>query len=170
MRILIAVLTASTLIACGDASSPSQVTEEGPATAAPPAPATPATAATWSRLSSGEGEALRLEDNGELIALLVCRADGSGLHAGSDQLSPVMSEERFTVGAGDEAFTLVADLATPRPRGVQASGPIPADFLNRVEAGEPVTFNYGAHTLGPFPSIPAADARAFAGACRDLSD
>ena len=81
-------------------------------------------AATWSRVSSGEGEALRLQAGAELVASLVCRADGSGLHAATDRFKPVMSEERFTIGAGDEAFTLVANLAADRAQGVEASGEI----------------------------------------------
>jgi hypothetical protein len=141
MRIAIAVLAAALLVGCGDASAP----------AAPPSNITdtPASgpvqpAAAWERVSSGEGEALRLQAGAELVASLVCRTDGSGLHAATDRFKPVMSEERFTIGAGNEAFTLVANLAANRAQGVEASGEIPPGFIERVETGQPVSFNYGA--------------------------
>ena len=167
---LLTVLTAANLIAaCGESPGPNPEPAQAAAPALPPPAEPPEAVARWSRLSSGEGEALRLEDEAGLIASLVCRADGSGLHAASDRFQPVMSEERFTVGAGDEAFTLVANLDADRPRGVEASGEIPPDLLARIEAGELVAFNYGAQNLGPFPSMPADDARAFAAACRDIA-
>lgn len=169
MRIATAFLAAGLLIGCGEAPSPASPPPLTSSDAADTPTLEPVEmAAAWSRVSSGEGEALRLQAGAELVASLVCRADGSGLHAATDRFQLVMSEDRFTIGAGDEAFTLVANLAADRAQGVEASGEIPPGFIERVETGNPISFNYGAQTLGPLPAIQEADARAFAGACRDM--
>ena len=77
-----------------------------------------------------------------------------------------MSEDRFTLGVGGEAYALAADLEADREQGVEASGDIPPGLLDRLEAGGEITFNYGALNLGPFPAIPEADRAAFAAECR----
>lgn len=167
MRILTLFVAASLFAACGESPAPAPEPATNPGPAAPAEP--PAATSSWTRLSSGEGEVLRLDEGGDVIASLVCRADGSGLHAATDRFQPVMSEERFTVGAGDEAFTLVANLEADRPRGVEASGAIPPDLLARIDDGEAISFNYGAQNLGPFPSIAASDRSAFTTACREIA-
>ena len=69
---------------------------------------------SWTRLSSGEGEVLRLDEGGDVIASLVCRTDGSGLHAATDRFQPVMSEERF------------GPVGNPRYREVETLGHLPS--------------------------------------------
>ena len=162
-------LGALMLVACGDndAQTPGPPIDEAESTA--PLPDAPPVGAGWSMVASGEGVALRLEEGGDLIAAVACTRDPAGLRAESDRFERVMSEDRFTVGAGDEAYALAADLEAGRERGVEASGDIPADLLDRIEAGEEIAFNYGAQNLGPFPAVPEADRDAFLAECREIA-
>ena len=52
---------------------------------------------------------------------------------------------------------------------MEASGDIPADLLDRIEAGEEIAFNYGAQNLGPFPAVPEGDREAFVADCREIA-
>ena len=52
---------------------------------------------------------------------------------------------------------------------MEASGDIPADLLDRIEASEEIAFNYGAQNLGPFPTVPEADRDAFVAECREIA-
>ena len=94
-------LGALMLVACGDndARTPQPPIDE--AESAVPLPDAPPFGAGWSMVSSGEGVALRLEEGGDLIAAVACTRDPAGLRAESDRFERVMSEDRFTVGAGD---------------------------------------------------------------------
>ena len=167
--IIAPALGALMLVACGDndARTPQPPIDE--AESAAPLPDAPPVGAGWSMVSSGEGVALRLEEGGDLIAAVACTRDPAGLRAESDRFERVMSEDRFTVGAGDEAYALAADLEAGRERGVEASGDIPADLLDRIEASEEIAFNYGAQNLGPFPTVPEADRDAFVAECREIA-
>lgn len=162
-------LGALMLVACGDndARTPQPPIDE--AESMTPLPDAPPVGAGWSMVSSGEGVALRLEEGGELIASLGCMRDPAGLRVESDRFQPVMSEDRFTIGAGDEAYAMAANLEAERERGVEASGDIPADLLDRIEAGGEIAFNYGAQNLGPFPAVPEADRDAFLAECREIA-
>ena len=155
------------LAACGDNEPP---TSQPPATDAERPALTPEQALTnadWSLVASGEGVALRLEGEDDLIAALACMRDPAGLRAETDRFRPIMSEDRFTVGVGGEAYALAADLEADRERGVEASGDIPADLLDRLQAGGEIAFNYGAQNLGPFPAVSPADRDAFLAGCRE---
>ncbi|MFN3815655.1 hypothetical protein [Brevundimonas sp.] len=125
--------------------------------------------AGWSLVASGEGVALRLAADGEVIAGVACMRGPARLQVESDRFQPIMSEDRFTVGAGDEAYALAADLAAERERGVEASGEISVDLLDRLEAGGAIAFNYGAQSLGPFPAVPEAYRDAFVAVCREIA-
>ncbi|MFN4296575.1 MAG: hypothetical protein ACK4FB_07005 [Brevundimonas sp.] len=168
-RISAFVMGALLLAACGDSEplapqSPTTRTK-GVAPAAEP----PFAGADWSRITSGEGVALRLEEEGDLIAAVACIRAPARLRVESDRFQPIMSEDRFTIGAGDEAYALAANLEAVRERGVEASGDIPADLLGRIEAGGEIAFNYGAQNLGPFPAVPETDRAAFVAECREIA-
>lgn len=150
------------LAACGDPDA-------SPPPPADAAPASPPTGAVWTAMTDDEGVALRLVENGDLTASIACLRDPVRLRAESERFQPVMSEDRFTIGAGDEAFALAADLEAGRERGVEAFGDISADLLDRIAAGQAIAFNYGAQTLGPFPAAPQADRDAFVAACRQIA-
>ena len=162
-------LGALMLVACGDndPQAPQPPIDEAESTA--PLPDRPPVGAGWSMVSSGEGVALRLEEDGALAAAIACLRNPARLHAETDRFQPVMSEDRFTLGVGGEAYALAADLEADREAGVEASGDIPPGLLDRLEAGGEITFNYGALNLGPFPAIPEADRAAFVAACRETA-
>ena len=77
---------------------------------------------------------------------------------------PIGSEDRLTLGAGDEAFAFVADLAAPGP-GVTASGRAEADLFARMARGEPVSAVYGAQRIGPARAEARASLQAFVSHC-----
>lgn len=147
------------LAACGEAETPPPVS--------PPAP--PPAQAGWSLVSSDEGVTLRLEQDGGLTASLACLRAPARLQAATDRFTPVMSEDRFTIGAGGEAYALAADLEAGREEGVEAFGDIPADLLDRLQTGGEIAFNYGAQNLGPFPAVTEADITAFVAECRAIA-
>jgi hypothetical protein len=163
------VVGAFLLFGCGDDEPRTPGAPIQEAESAAPGGDQPLARARWSLLSSGEGVALRLEEGEDLIAGIACMRAPAGLRAESDRFQPVMSEDRFTIGAGDEAYALAADLQAGRERGVEASGDIPGDLLNRIEAGGEIAFNYGAQNLGPFPAVPEADREAFVTDCREMA-
>ena len=162
-------LGALMLVACGDndARTPQPPIDE--AESAAPLPDAPPVGAGWSMVSSGEGVALRLEEGGDLIAAVACTRDPAGLRKKAEQLRRKTYAECFTIGAGDEAYAMAADLEAERERGVEASGDIHADLLDRIEAGGEIAFNYGAQNLGPFPAVPEADRDAFLAECREIA-
>ena len=100
---------------------------------------------------------------------LACRADGPGLQITVPDFEPIASEERLTIGAGDEAFTHVADLEASGP-GVTGGGAIDPDLLDRLARGEPVRAVYGARSVGPLQAARPRLLAAFTERCRGLSD
>ena len=169
MRMLSALICVSALLAaCGDeARAPRVEPERVVDGAVTPDPSE--ASGLWSLVSSDEGVALRLEDDGELIASLACRGRPARLEAATDRFDPIMSEDRFSVGVGDEVFALAADLEAGRARGVEASGDIPGELLDRLEHGGAIAFNYGAQNQGPFPAVGQPDLGVFARYCRTLA-
>ena len=160
------IMGALVLAACGQ-QGPQPPVDEGESVA--PMPEHPPLGPGWTRASSGEGVALRLEEDGALVASIACLRNPARLHAETDRFEPVMSEDRFTLGVGGEAYALAADLEAEREAGVEASGDIPADMLDRLESGGEITFSYGALNLGPFVAVPEADRAAFAAECREAA-
>lgn len=164
-RLSLVILSAAALAAC-DTGAPA--VHETPANPVPE-PETPATGEpAWTSAASGEGRALVLNTaRGGEIMRLACLADGR-LMASGQVFNPVGSEDRLTVGVGDEAFALAADLEADRQGGVEGYGEISSDLLARLEAGGEIGLSYGSQTVGPYPGPEAAEARAFAEACRNL--
>lgn len=80
---------------------------------------------------------------------------------------PIASEDRLTLGAGDEAFAHAADLDAPGP-GVTGGGAVDADLIDRLARGEPVRAVYGAQSVGPLHAARPEALEAFAGRCRGL--
>ncbi|MDP3802737.1 hypothetical protein [Brevundimonas sp.] len=77
------------------------------------------------------------------------------------------SEDRLTLGAGDEAFAHVADLEAPGA-GVTGGGPVDPDLLDRLARGEPVRAVYGAQSVGPLQAARPEALAGFAERCRSL--
>lgn len=100
---------------------------------------------------------------------MVC-ARSDGFLVAVTAFRPIGGEERLSVGAGDDAFALVA-VAAEGPEGpfVKATGPIDEPLLAALESGRPIAASYGAQTFGPVDSPPEAMRRAFADTCRKLA-
>lgn len=95
---------------------------------------------------------------------LECRRDGS-LVATAGELMPVASNEEFSIGAGDEAVLLVAEVVGVSGPGVTAKGPISSDFLDALAAGGTLAAVYGPERIGP-RQPPAGVVERFVPACR----
>ena len=164
MRRLACLLAVAALSACQQPAEPAPPPGPGPA----PAPETPAPVADWQSTSSGEGVGLSLIQAGQSVLTLSCLRSPEGFRVTVPGFTKITSEERLSVGAGDEAFVMVADLASDQP-GVVATGESPTDFLDRIERGGAISASYGAQTSGPHPAPDAEQARAFLTDCREIA-
>lgn len=100
---------------------------------------------------------------------LVC-ARGDGIMVVARAFRPIGSEERLTIGAGDDAFALVAvNVADPDATLVRATGPADDALLTAIASGRPISASYGAQHFGPVEAPPQALRRAFADTCRKLN-
>lgn len=163
-RLLLLAVAGLTLTACGRQ-------EPAPAPAAAKSPA--GAASHWAFAIGKNSVELAWLTDPEAAASaplrLVC-ARGDGFMVSASAFRPIGSEERLSIGAGDEAFALVAvaDADTDGPL-VRATGAIDAGLLVALESGEPITASYGAQTFGPVDAPPAALRRAFGETCRKLA-
>lgn len=98
---------------------------------------------------------------------LTCRADAPAFQISAPGFDVIDSEDRLTVGAGDEAFAHVADVEAPGP-GVTGGGPIDPDLIDRLARGEPVRAVYGARSVGPLQAAQPEMLAAFTERCRRL--
>ncbi len=101
------------------------------------------------------------------LRMICARVDGFMVAA---TFKHIESEERLSVGAGGDAFALVA-VAAEGSGGpfVKATGPIEESLLAAIESGQPISASYGAQTFGPVEAPPEAMRRAFADTCRKLA-
>ncbi len=158
MRTLLLTAALLALAACGreEASAPAAPVEPLPVPSKPPLVQPPEAPVSMAFIDGTGAERLQL----------ACRAD-AGLQITVPGFEAIPSEERLTIGAGDEAFTHVADLQAPGP-GVTGGGPIDADLIDRLARGEPVRAVYGAQSVGPLQAARAQSLAAFAERCRGL--
>lgn len=98
---------------------------------------------------------------------LVC-ARGDGIMVVARAFHPIGSEERLTIGAGDDAFALVV-AEDPQSAHVSATGPADEAILTAIVSGRPISASYGAQRYGPVKAPPSALRRAFADTCRKLN-
>lgn len=138
----------------------------------PPAPAPAPTAeapvpeGSWRlEASATSGAALVFADADGVERLrLICRRGPTEFVAQAPDVAPIGSEERFTLGFGDELFTLVADVASGLPF-VEARTSLTPQLVAALRSGRPVAANYGVSNLGPHPAPAPGVAEAFARAC-----
>ena len=150
---------------CACEPSPRMDAPDEPAKETPaPAPA-PAPPAGWSLSRDAGGVSLELERDGASVARFACLHSGRVFQAQGFSLNPIGSEERLTVGAGDEAHALGADPGAS-VAGVMGSGAIPPALLAEIEGGGPLSLSYGAQTLGPLEALGPANRAAFVAGCR----
>ena len=130
------------------------VPEQGP----PDAAAAGAQAAAWEVIASGDGTALRLmADDGTQRLTIACLGSPKRLVVNAPDFEPVMSEDRFAFGVGEEPVTLVANPYQQDVRpGVTGEGPVPGDFAELLEGAGDVRALYGSQQAGPYPAPPAA--------------
>ena len=152
---MIAVLL---LASCGGTESP--VAQE-------PTDQLAAEVAQWDMQSSGEGDALVVNDNaGNTVLRLFCPAGEGKLLVNVPGFNPVGSEERLSFGQGGTAEALVADSSGDSERGgVTGEGPVPENLVALLSGR--VSASYGAQVSGAHPAPPADLVKAFAYACSD---
>lgn len=165
MRTAAILLTALVLTGCGP-GAPAPKSAPDVVTAAVPGPNGWAFAIgknsvelAWMTQAMPGGSPLRL----------IC-ARGDGIMVVAATLTPIASEERLSVGAGDEPLALVAVAAeTPHGAVIRATGPADETFLTALETGGPIAVSYGAQHYGPLAAPAEAMRRAFADTCRKLN-
>jgi hypothetical protein len=124
----------------------------------------------WTTRVTGVGVSMTLtEANGAPVMQLACTRDPAEMTLVVDRFRPVGSEDRLTLGVGEEPFVFVADLRTERPSGVEAAAPISEALLERLEAAQSVSAVYGAQQVGPHIPPDAEAARIFSSACRAVA-
>ncbi len=152
------------LAACApDAPPPA---EPDPPAGAPAPGATPNDVATqlglsWIASENGAQLTLRSSDGSPLLSL---GCADSVMTAVVPSFEEISSEERFSLGADDQVFILVAQLG--QESGVRAEGQPAQYFLDRLPDANAIHANYGAQNFGPHIPPTPGQARAFAAACR----
>jgi hypothetical protein len=79
-------------------------------------------------------------------------------------LQPIGSEERFSLGLGNEPVTLVAD-PTRQKQGVIAEGAAPENFAELLESAAQIGGMYGTQQVGPYPAPPKSLVQSLARQC-----
>lgn len=129
----------------------------------PAAPSADGEAVRWTY----EGNVLRLLGPGRsLLMVLGCRQPGRQLLVHVPSFTPIASEDRLSLGLGEEPVTLVADLA-PRSGnlGIIATGESPGNLEALLVGARQITALYGTQRAGPYPSLSADVASSFARTC-----
>lgn len=159
---LVAAALAAIVASCERADPQAPATTRG----APPEAPEPGANGPWRlEASATAGSALVFSDAQGVERLrLICRRGPAEFLVQAADVQPIGSEERFTLGFGDQLFTLVADVSSGLPF-VEARAPLTSALIAALRSGRPIAANYGATNLGPHPA-PAEEVRqAFARAC-----
>jgi hypothetical protein len=165
------------LASCGSAPEASQRDNEidVPVPSGPPvaqqADAVPSSAPrhsspAWESAASGEGTALRLTSaDADLLLSIACLGTPARIVVSAPGLKPIGSEDRFSLGLGEEPVTLVADPTRQGKGGVTAEGAVPEGFGELLEEAKQVSALYGSQQIGPHPAPVEALKEALARAC-----
>jgi len=153
MRNVLLTVALLGLAACGRDEAPAPAAPEAPPIPSkPPLVEPPAAPGRLDFVDAGGAERLSLAcDDGQMEVTV----------PGFDRIG---SEDRLTVGAGDEAFAFAADLQAPG-EGIVAGGAADDDLLARLARGEPVSAIYGRQTVGPLQAAQPDALPAFAARC-----
>lgn len=107
-------------------------------------------APAWETAASGEGTALRLvEPGGRLLLSIACLGTPPRLVVTAPGFTSIGSEDRFSLGLGEEPVTLVADVARTSETGVAAEAPPPPEFGERLQDAREISALYGTQQIGP---------------------
>jgi len=108
----------------------------------------------WNVTVSGADVALHLlAPDATPVMALTCSA--GRLRAQVPGFTPVGSEDRLTLGVGEEPVALVAQLDA-RASGVVGEAPVPEGLERLFEQAESVSAVYGRQQSGPHPAPPEA--------------
>ena len=119
----------------------------------------------WESAASGEGTALRLTGaGGKLLLSIACLGSPARLAATAPGFTITGSEDRFSLGLGDEPVTLVADLSAAKA-GVTAEGIVPGGLAGLLAKAEQISALYGTQQIGPVAAPPEALKHALAKSC-----
>lgn len=119
----------------------------------------------WESATGDGGTGLRfVRKGGALEMSIACMEAPKRLVVSVPALKPIGSEERFSLGLGNEPVTLVAD-PTRQQQGVTAEGAVPANFGNLLEGAKEIGGMYGNQQIGPHPAPPKALVQALAEQC-----
>jgi hypothetical protein len=138
------------------------VAQQAPQPSQPPLPTGP----QWESAVRGEGMALRLAEGGQLRMEIACLPPAR-LTVNVPGFTTIGSEDRFSLGLGNEPVTLVADLSAEN--GVAAEGPVPDNLEELLEGADQVTALYGTQQVGPVGPPPPQLVDAFTDACEKLA-
>lgn len=153
MRAVLLTVALLGLAACGRDEAPAPAAPEAPPIPSkPPLVQPPAAPDRLAFIDAGGADRLSLACDGGQMQVVVPGFERIG------------SEDRLTVGAGDEAFAFAADLEAPG-EGIVAGGAVDADLLARLARGEPVSAIYGRQTVGPLQAAHPDALPAFAARC-----
>ncbi|MFC7499074.1 hypothetical protein ACFQRC_07545 [Enterovirga sp. GCM10030262] len=104
--------------------------------------------------------------DGSLVLSIVCLAGPTRLAVNVPGFEPVMSEDRFAFGLGEEPVTLVANPYEQDARpGVTGEGPVPDNFEALLNAAGDVRALYGSQQTGPHAPPPPELRRLLAEGC-----
>lgn len=125
---------------------------------------------TVTEQAGGSGASLAVSDASGEVLRLSCVRSPATLVAYAERLQPIASEERFSLGLDDDPVVLVADLSGRVERGVEASAPLTAELVDRLQQAGAAGVSYGAQAVGPAPLAADPPARArFVAACREIA-
>lgn len=165
MRALLILASIAALAGCGQREELSTKTDSQSPTKAP--------ASEWTLQVTSAGATLGHSSptvSGPVSDLTLSCVRGGQFEVLAEQLPPVESEERLSLGAGGDAFALVASAAIDaEPPFVKAVGPIDETLLRLLETGMPISASYGATPIGPFAAPDQDRLRLFLTACRILA-
>jgi hypothetical protein len=123
-------------------------------------------APVWESAASGEGMSLRLvRPDGKLVLSIACLGRPARLVATVPSFTAIASEDRFSLGIGNEPVTLVADPTRQKPTGITAEGAIVEDVDRLFADADQISAVYGRQQVGPHPAPDAALKERFAMAC-----
>jgi hypothetical protein len=127
-----------------------------------PTPSAP----VWESAASGEGMSLRLvQPDGKLVLSIACLGDPKRLVATVPSFQPIASEDRFSLGIGNEPVTLVADPTRQKQPGIIAEGAVAKDLDRLFADADQISAVYGRQQVGPHPAPDAALKEQFPEAC-----
>jgi hypothetical protein len=163
------------LAACGPEPQPRQPDTLPTPSGAPlaqqaspqPREARPPVTAVWESAERRGGTALRLTEGDRSSLELACIGRPARMIVRAPGFKVIESEDRFSLGLGDEPVTLAADLR--RRNGVTADAAIPENISDLLREAKQVSARYGNQRIGPAPPPSPELARAFGEACRKLA-